>query len=420
MKTIMTYFLALILLFAGSFAVHAQQNSCEPEKFRVVYGNGINTTWEGAILDMKELSLTLGETYNNQNITYELAYNFTAGMFLDLLQSYEQHVNQFRHEFLLWLNNVGVVPDWFNDLMQSLYMKAYQINASELTIHVEKYREAILQGQKVLVVSHSQGNFYVNEARQLLVSGQPKVPMESFGIFAVASPANIVGDGSRASYLTNHRDVILLVPGALPSNWTLHHVSDGKVADDIGRVAAHSFIETYLSPAYDIRPEVIKGIKQELSLLQEPPQVVKSGPVTVTLTWNLGNGDDVDLHVFEPNSTHVYYQSTTGTSGYLDVDNTQGFGPEHYYTDCNQLQVGEYIVALNYYGDDHPSRAVTAEVTISVPGSTRTFTTTLGNAIGTAGNSNPPSKIAKVVIEKISDPAHPNQNGKLKYQIVPL
>lgn len=325
---------------------------------------------------------------------------------------------------MLWLNDVAdyLVPDWYIDMMESFYRWEYQVNASELTDHVEKYREGILQGQKVLVVSHSQGNFYINQARQILASQQPSVPMESFGIFGVATPANNIG-GNNAPYLTNHRDVILLVPGSLPSNWTLRHTNDGRVADDRERAAAHGFNETYLSPAYNIRPELIAGIKQRLSGLQDPPEVVGSGPVTVTMTWNLGS-NDVDLHVFEPDQTHVYYEYKSGISGYLDVDNVDGFGPEHYYTDCNQLQVGQYSVGVNYY-DDHddededdskPARPVTATVTISVPGATRTFTITLSDDIQSAGNPNP-LILAVVTVERISDPNNPNQDGKLKYKI---
>jgi Tfp pilus assembly protein PilF len=202
----------------------------------------------------------------------------------------------------------------------------------------------------------------------------------------------------------------------LPANWTLRRSDSGKIVDHIGSIPAHSFNDTYLSPYYDIRPEVVKGIKQELSQLKNPPQVVKSGSVTVTLTWNIGNGNDLDLYVFEPDKTPVYFGSQTGNSGYLDVDSRQGFGPEHYYTDCEKLQVGEYLVGVKYFSDSSkPARQVTATVTISTPGSTRTFITKLGNANPTSPNL---VKLAKVVIGRIS---HPTSIGRrLKYQIIPM
>lgn len=56
------------------------------------------------------------------------------------------------------------------------------------------------------------------------------------------------------------------------------------------------------------------------------------GPVlTLTLTWD-GPTSDVDLHIYEPgeDGTHVYYGSPQGRDGYLDVDDRDGLGPEHY------------------------------------------------------------------------------------------
>jgi len=299
--------------------------------------------------------------------------------------------------------------------MALVYNWKYQIKAPELIDHVEKYREAILQGQKVLVVSHSQGNFYANLARQILTFQKPAIKMESFGIFGVATPTDNIG-GQKTPYLTNHLDIITSVPSSLPSNWTLRRADNGRIVDQIGSVAANHFAGTYLSPHYDIRPEIVKGIKQKLSQLQTPPQVVKSGSMTVTLTWNLGQKNDVDLHVLEPDKTQVYFRSKVGNSGYLDFDNTRGFGPEHYYSDCQKLQVGEYLVGVKYFSDSSkPARQVTATVTISTPGSTRTFITKLD----TTGISKP-RKLAKVVIEQISDPSNPNRDGRLKYQIIPL
>ena len=246
----------------------------------------------------------------------------------------------------------------------------------------------------------------------------------SFGIFGVATPANNVG-GASSPYLTNHRDIILLVPGSLPSNWMLRNAVDGTLVDGLlpYSVDAHSFVKTYMSYDFDISPAVIAGVQQEMGSLQDPPFQVGSGPVTALMTWNLGNSD-VDLHIYEPNGSHVFYQNLQGTSGFLDADNVTGFGPEHYYTDCNQLQVGEYLFGVNYY-DDHadngdrlPARPATVAVTLTVPTATRTFTLTLNDDIQSAGD-NSPTRVGKVIVEKIVEPLDPLRNGKLKYTIVP-
>ncbi len=382
----------IILLLISSFAY--AQNNCEPEKFRVVLSNGELITPLQAFTALNELALNVGSSHADEGITYDLAYNYSDAAFKQLLQSSDQRL-------------------WYVDLAQQVYNWKYRVNTPELNEHVEKYREAILHGQKVLVVAHSQGNFYTNLARQMLANQKPAIAMEAFGIFGLATPANQVG--GNGAYLTNHLDIITSVPSSLQANWTLRRADSGKIVDHIGSIPAHNFTGTYLSPYYDVRPEVVMLIKQELSKLKDPPQVAKSGSVTVTLTWNLGNKNDVDLHVFEPDRTHVYYNSKTGNSGYLDIDNTDGFGPEHYYTDCNKLQVGEYLVGVKYFSDrETPARPVTATVTISTPGSTRTFVAKMEEATGRSSANL--VKLAKVVIGRVSNSA----SGRLKYQIVPM
>jgi len=385
MRIIISLITTTILVLISSY-VPAQQNNCEPEKFRVVFNNGELTTPKQAFTALNELALNLGHSHADQGITYDLAYNYSDDAFKQVLQTSDQRL-------------------WYVNLAQQVYNWKYQVNTPELNEHVQKYREAILHGQKVLVVSHSQGNFYTNLARQMLINQKPAIAMKAFGIFGVATPANYVGKGA---YLTNHLDIITSLPSSLPANWTLRRIDSGKIVDNIGSIPAHRFSETYLSPYYDIRPEVIKGIKQELSKLTDPPQVVKSGSVTVTLTWDTGNGNDIDLYVVEPDKTHVYFSSKAGHSGYLDVDNTGGFGPEHYYTDCQKLQAGQYLVGVKYFSDSStPAREVTTTVTISTPGSTRTFITKLDQS----NRGSDIIKLATVVIGKTG--------GRLKYQIIP-
>lgn len=88
--------------------------------------------------------------------------------------------------------------------------------------------------------------------------------------------------------------------------------------------------------------------------------------LTLTLAWGQDESD-VDLHVQEPTiggveGRHIYY-SNKGSSGsgypYLDMDDTTGYGPEHYYatedmvlpnTLDNSLY-GTYQFRVHYYAD---------------------------------------------------------------------
>ena len=140
--------------------------------------------------------------------------------------------------------------------------------AKETASHANFYLNDILHGKKVIVVSHSQGNFYVNGAKQLLAQQLRDGKMSSFAIFGVAVPADNIGGGS-GPYLTNHRDFIQKVPQSLPPNWKLHH-SDKTVADDLGPIQAHLFNATYMSDDFDIKTALLAGIRSQIDAAARP------------------------------------------------------------------------------------------------------------------------------------------------------
>jgi uncharacterized protein YfaP (DUF2135 family) len=100
--------------------------------------------------------------------------------------------------------------------------------------------------------------------------------------------------------------------------------------------------------------------------------------LTFTLTWGQ-NQSDVDLHVLEPTigateGRHIYY-GNKGSSGsgypYLDIDDQNGYGPEHYYatedmilpnTADNSLY-GTYKFRVHYYRDHDQNTEATQPIT---------------------------------------------------------
>jgi uncharacterized protein YfaP (DUF2135 family) len=88
--------------------------------------------------------------------------------------------------------------------------------------------------------------------------------------------------------------------------------------------------------------------------------------ISATLTWNLDQSD-VDLYVTQPNGYTAWYSNKNPyQGGRLDVDNTQGYGPENYFLsapDGGTVPTGIYSVRVHYYRDkksdaEHPVRAV--------------------------------------------------------------
>ncbi|MCP4539677.1 MAG: hypothetical protein GY832_21275, partial [Chloroflexi bacterium] len=75
--------------------------------------------------------------------------------------------------------------------------------------------------------------------------------------------------------------------------------------------------------------------------------------IWIELVWDT-DGTDIDLHVLEPDGEMVYYGAKeSAIGGRLDVDDTDGFGPEHYTLGempGDRPVPGRYVVWVNYYG----------------------------------------------------------------------
>jgi len=78
----------------------------------------------------------------------------------------------------------------------------------------------------------------------------------------------------------------------------------------------------------------------------------------VTMTWDTTG--DMDLHVWDPAGNQSYYGNTQIATGWLDVDNTSGYGPENF--TCSAPTAGRYYVGVHYYGG---SNIINATVKIS-------------------------------------------------------
>ncbi len=83
--------------------------------------------------------------------------------------------------------------------------------------------------------------------------------------------------------------------------------------------------------------------------------VIGSGDVQITLTWD--NADDLDLHVFEPNGTHIWFanRGPTATGGVLDFDSNVGCvnngAVENVFWPAGSSPEGTYQVEVRVYSE---------------------------------------------------------------------
>lgn len=373
---ITSFILSVALIFSSS--LHAsdildENNICQASGDTIfAFFNGVMTTHDLALDNLDVLRATHGNTSpDGGKIDYDLMYNHTNG-FQDFVETFEQRFQE-QHELKdrwelffqvlkdqgsWWDKIVFKIPELFvnadswNEILQANFIRNLSALIKNPPQTIKNYEEHqtkidswVLEGKKLLFVAHSQGNLFVNTAYTYTTS---KVSSDSVKVIHIA-PASPIINGPHV--LANQDLVIngLRAFGTVPP--VTHSIPIYKpLMNNHGRdFLGHGLIETYMNPAFGMYESIKGHVDQALTELKAPPTQASQGFFTATLSWD-GSGD-VDLHTNEPTGSHVYYGSKKGASGYLDVDNTQGFGPEHYFASCDKtkLSTGVYNISLANY-----------------------------------------------------------------------
>jgi hypothetical protein len=289
---------------------------------------------------------------------FDVAYNDTHSLPLDLLESTIQFLtgNVSRFWRILW--EIDPMPDLVADqmlLLSNALDYSALLTTDSLLDHVKTYQNVIDEGKKVILVAHSQGNLFGNQAYNFLSTNERR----SFGMVSVANiDSNVLGDFSEAAIyttLSNDKFIqgLIAVQLGLPTSPMLPNTENTSNSDDFW---GHSFVGSYMVEKSISEIQITGDIIATLGSLYTPPQIVDPGIITVTLTW--GAAPDIDLHVYEPNGTQVYFMNRQGISGALDYDDRSRFGPEHYRVlTCDMLEEGIYHIALDYYYGSEPEIA---------------------------------------------------------------
>ena len=170
--------LFLLLLVFSSIASSAV-NECETD---VYFGNGILTKQHEALRNAgilrKAIKQRLGIDYYNKNIgKVDYAYNRTDGEAIDLLESLLQKMDGTLVQYIARYVKLATT------LAGLLTQEAHD---ADLSLQITHYEESIKNGHKVLVVAHSQGNFFAYEAYNKL----PEWMKNYWEAISIATPMN--------------------------------------------------------------------------------------------------------------------------------------------------------------------------------------------------------------------------------------
>ncbi|MCX6753790.1 MAG: DUF5011 domain-containing protein [Candidatus Nomurabacteria bacterium] len=230
MKNKKLFILGFSLLFSLLSLTANAEGVCSKSGYTILTINGIFTDKEGALNNKDSLQRSLGAGFKNEPLNVDYVYNPThAQGFIDVLDTIAQgYLNQ-----------------------KSDYDLVEMLNNASTKVKTEK----------LLLVGHSQGNFYANNFYDKVADMEGGVPKQSIGVYSVATPASrVAGDGL---YLTSDTDKVIakLVGSAkkiMPPNT---HISYTNNEDIWG----HDFYKIYLAHNGD---RIIGDLKTSLDKLK--------------------------------------------------------------------------------------------------------------------------------------------------------
>ncbi|MBI2046275.1 MAG: lamin tail domain-containing protein [Parcubacteria group bacterium] len=231
------------------FTVFAQTSgeACSSEGYTINTINGVFTDENAAISNRDALKYYFKNTYKGEKLIIDFLLNPPhLGGIGDVIKSIEQG-----------LFDQETVTDY--DLVEMLKSAS------------EKVRT-----QKLLLVAHSQGNFYANSFYDTVAEQEAGVSKESMGVYSVATPASSVAGGGK--WLTSDTDkVIAGVVGHVPFKSIMPPNTHIKLKSD-DDITGHDFAKVYLKYRGG---QVVSDIAASLDALKSNDRIDENMPCIV-------------------------------------------------------------------------------------------------------------------------------------------
>lgn len=281
-----------VILLPILFTPIAFSNTCIPNerKLHIFFANGMFNDADNIKLSLNELKKQTEHIFSNYTeVKYSISFNESeaeqegiVNFIYELDEVLTQRINENEYLFYQWIQGLDAIPDWLTeklaDVIQQTNQSSY-INDSDLKQHVDTYTHSIEACYQVLVIAHSQGNFYTNSAWDLVYAGVRlnKYKQNSFpsmGYVAVASPAGHQGSNLKSPLrLNDYADYV-----NLKNDWVLNLVgiaypileSQYKNTSSDTDLIHHSFLNSYIS-GNNTRPALLSSIVNITDKLESLP-----------------------------------------------------------------------------------------------------------------------------------------------------
>ena len=274
-KIYIIFFNLLIISFAQAKNFSFICKKEEDLKTKIYYLNGINKNFKNIddddtnevkkILNFMSYNIKLKDTLTRE---IDIIENQSKNIIQDLLESYRQKLNE--NDRNNWLTQYSlqyaIRNIFFNVIGNNNFPKIY-----------DKIKNEVLSGNKIVILSHSQGNLYANEVCNQLKNDE-SLPeyfkiQNPFHNIQIATPASYIACGKsyfslpfdKVVFLTNLGGALPQLEKALIPN--IVHSSNFKQNDDrnlVNDLLDHGMLDSYLNDE-NISNKIFKTLNQEIN-----------------------------------------------------------------------------------------------------------------------------------------------------------
>ncbi len=282
--------LSLIFVSSSCFSVAITDNcddAAASEQTRIYYVNGMMNKEFDRNQNYKKLKGFIGE---NSTRSFRISVNESTWVIPDFFQVMKQKGYE-SSPVWEWLSNISIAPQAVKDAYAASITSLAAISYStdnDLRKMVVQYLRDLRSGKKIVLVSHSQGNFYANKAYRYIYDNFPNY-RNSIGIVAVGTPAARVEDGG--GHTTNSLDLVI---NSLRMVTSILDATGIYVTSD---VTGHSFRDTYLTH-YESSSQIRSHIYATIARLTSPSKPEECDPA-------------IPVIVKSTNATHITITSAT-------------------------------------------------------------------------------------------------------------
>lgn len=324
--------------------------------YRNFKANGTSLSFVPTEQEQYTISVTVSDDHNNQKVrSVELAtmggklaiddWEFTAENIRDNKLNPGEKVT-----VKIYVSNTGDMPITGSQLVVGSDRVSVQSNPTNVTIAVGETKPVSVQVE--LPVDYSEHDITLTyqlttqNANQtpVVIADQISIPVEFYVTVDPITQQVTNRITTITGVVANPKlgSAILVVDGNFDEMYEISINNSGRFSQNIVLKGSqeeeeHTVTVIAVSGAWTAEESIVFS------------SLIPVMALRVTLTWNT-NGTDVDLWVTDPNGEKCYYANRTTASGLrLDVDDTNGYGPENITT--STIIPGDYLVQVHYYSD---------------------------------------------------------------------